>query len=795
MNEKLSNFFRNRSIRAMVVSSNILLTSLAILIAIISFTALNQLANNASKSNILVNGLSEINKVSGELEKFFLTRNIQHVISNEARLKAFDEVLVDTASSHDFAERAELHNYVKEMITYTQRYLSAYEENISYKIDFDEDVENLADTIEESRALLQSKREQIFSTQNDIATTEREKQVALRHAYVMQDRIDRFLEVLPKISDRLTTRHEQQALLALNNLTLPIEGLQNFVNVADISKDYGVLQAKLGELPEQLDLVFKPGVGANAPLGELDDVWQSLRTMRQVAERVTTLVSDVENNIQINNKDIGAIDENINLLDKITRSVASLENAYALYALAPSSAMKEVLQEASNRFGEIGNLTRTSSLSKQAEHIALLQEKMNEMSSLVEKRNEQMNALVNASLEAGTLISSASKNSTQAAIDINKQAMIVSAAVVLLLIFSALATIYIISRAVAKPIGNMTKIMTRLAQGDMDLKTNFRVRHNEIGDMQNAVEVFHENAKKRVELEQTNASDLENKQQRQIEIDALIANFKEEASGLLKSFNEQANAMHETAMDMSQLADVANDQTGSAKDSTQESTASVQTVATAAEELSVATQEITRQVQTTSSIVEEGANNATNTSERISRLATSAQKIGDVVSLIQDIAEQTNLLALNATIEAARAGEQGRGFAVVASEVKSLAAQTSHATSEIAQQIGDIQAASDGAVEAILSINETMNDVKNHTQTISASVTQQASATQEISISAQKASDEAIKIADNISGVSTSVFKANESATVILDAANSLADNATVLNQHVDTFLKKVATV
>src|SRR3546814_9741217 len=73
---------------------------------------------------------------------------------------------------------------------------------------------------------------------------------------------------------------------------------------------------------------------------------------------------------------------------------------------------------------------------------------------------------------------------------------------------------------------------------------------------------------------------------------------------------------------------------------------------------------------------------ARTTNGQVEGLAASAQKIGNVVSLIQDIAEQTNLLALNATIEAARAGEAGKGFAVVASEVKSLAMQTAKARSE-----------------------------------------------------------------------------------------------------------------
>ena len=79
-------------------------------------------------------------------------------------------------------------------------------------------------------------------------------------------------------------------------------------------------------------------------------------------------------------------------------------------------------------------------------------------------------------------------------------------------------------------------------------------------------------------------------------------------------------------------------------------------------------------------VVRTAAADASSTNDDIAALVRIAREIGDVVKLIEAIAEQTNLLALNATIEAARAGEAGRGFAVVASEVKSLAVQTAKAT-------------------------------------------------------------------------------------------------------------------
>ncbi|WP_375154420.1 methyl-accepting chemotaxis protein [Pseudomonas sp. Q2-TVG4-2] len=94
-------------------------------------------------------------------------------------------------------------------------------------------------------------------------------------------------------------------------------------------------------------------------------------------------------------------------------------------------------------------------------------------------------------------------------------------------------------------------------------------------------------------------------------------------------------------------------------------------------------------------------NEVQHNAQAIERLADETSVIGKVLIVIRSIAEQTNLLALNAAIEAARAGEQGRGFAVVADEVRTLAQRTSGATEEIQQLIGNLQKAAHQSVEAM----------------------------------------------------------------------------------------------
>jgi methyl-accepting chemotaxis protein len=224
----------------------------------------------------------------------------------------------------------------------------------------------------------------------------------------------------------------------------------------------------------------------------------------------------------------------------------------------------------------------------------------------------------------------------------------------------------------------------------------------------------------------------------------------------------------------------------------EEASTNVQTVAAATEQLSASINEISRQVAESTNIAGEAVAQAEQTNAGVQALADAAQRIGDVVKLISGIAEQTNLLALNATIEAARAGEAGKGFAVVASEVKSLATQTAKATEEITAQVAAIQGATGASVQAIQAIGGTINRVNQIAAAIAAAVEEQGAATQEIARNVQQASNGTTQVSGHIASVSQAAGETGVAAGEVLSSAKGLARLSEALRDDVDRFVGNI---
>ena len=286
---------------------------------------------------------------------------------------------------------------------------------------------------------------------------------------------------------------------------------------------------------------------------------------------------------------------------------------------------------------------------------------------------------------------------------------------------------------------------------------------------------------------------LRRREQGRLAADAQVASFRRRVENVLQIVGQSAVAMKAAAQSLLATSDHTLHRAEGAVRGSNAASANVETAAAAAEELSASIKEISRQLAQANEVVRGAAADATATNDDIAALARVAQRIGDVVRLIQDIAEQTNLLALNATIEAARAGEAGRGFAVVASEVKSLAVQTAKATKEIASEISSIQSSTGEAVAAIRTITQRMQDINSHSSEVVGAIAQQELATGEISHNVASAADGAKAVVAALGDVASGVTQTRSSAQTVL-AASEEVENATVkLRGEVEDFLRTVA--
>jgi methyl-accepting chemotaxis protein len=268
--------------------------------------------------------------------------------------------------------------------------------------------------------------------------------------------------------------------------------------------------------------------------------------------------------------------------------------------------------------------------------------------------------------------------------------------------------------------------------------------------------------------------------------------LESQVGGVVESVAAAATELEQTARSMASIAEATTGKVIAVSAAAEQATSNVTVVASSTEEMGRSVSEIAGQVNHASRIASTAVVKARTTSETIGELSRAAEKIGEVVSLISDIAAQTNLLALNATIESARAGEAGRGFAVVAAEVKSLAGQTARATEEIGTQIASMQSITRASVEAINAIQSTINEIDSVSAAINAAVEEQTATTREIARNTQEAATGAQEVTRNIGQVQRDAAETGDAAGQVVNASSELGRLAERLRGQVGTILSSL---
>jgi methyl-accepting chemotaxis protein len=356
----------------------------------------------------------------------------------------------------------------------------------------------------------------------------------------------------------------------------------------------------------------------------------------------------------------------------------------------------------------------------------------------------------------------------------------------------AILSVVMLARGISRPVTAMTGAMTSLAGGNLSVEIPASGRRDEIGDMAAAVLVFKNSMVESESMRAAQVDEQARKELRQKTIDAAVAGFERSVGQIVETVSAASTQLESAAGTLTRTAETTQSLSSTVASASEEASANVQTVASATEEMTSSVDEISRQVQESAKIAGEAVKQAERTDARITELSQAAGRIGDVVKLITAIAEQTNLLALNATIEAARAGEAGRGFAVVASEVKALAAQTGKATEEISLQIAGMQTATGESVAAIKEISGTITRIADIATTIASAVEQQGAATQEIARNVGEAAKGTAQVATNITDVNRGANETGSASAQVLSSAQSLSKESDHLKREVDNFLSTV---
>ncbi len=357
----------------------------------------------------------------------------------------------------------------------------------------------------------------------------------------------------------------------------------------------------------------------------------------------------------------------------------------------------------------------------------------------------------------------------------------------------ALGSGFGVSRTVTRPIRRIMRVTQRLAAGDLNVEVTDEARRDEVGLLARALVGFRKAALERLALTQEREQDQKRAaEQRRREMTTLAEALENRLTHVANSLAVSSESMREAAVEVQGSADKAARTSQTVVTTSEETGKHVREVAQAADHLLQSMQQMGDQARTSAAIIGGATQQARQTNDIVAALSGAAEEIGAVVRLIHGIAEQTNLLALNATIEAARAGEAGKGFAVVASEVKNLASQTTKATEDITYQIQAIQTSAGLAVTAIQNITGVVEQVGGLTDAISSSIDTQLGATREIAHRVARAADGTESVTRSITDVQVTAHYTGDASGKMLKEAQSVATRAQALRSEVAQFSSDV---
>lgn len=458
------------------------------------------------------------------------------------------------------------------------------------------------------------------------------------------------------------------------------------------------------------------------------------------------------------------------------RTVADLRNGMTTFRLmlrryiaVPNDVNKKLLMETIDTFLSDISKARTSlptALSSQLEeaHAGMrrYREVLVEVAGLFEQKQNMREQVDQESKAMDKIMSGLMDTQQRLAHEDQHSAFIQMAVLTALALVIGLLASVVISRQITAPLALTVDLARRIAKGDLTVQAR-SARKDELGDLQNAMQEMAQNLNTLVQGIGNGVTQISTSAEK------LSAMSEQTSAGVRQQKSEVdqvATAMHEMASTVQEVARNTTDASAAATLADQQ-----------ARHGSTVVKQATLQISELAMAIEElgGAMNV---------LTQDSEQIGKVIDVIKAVAEQTNLLALNAAIEAARAGEQGRGFAVVADEVRSLAQRTQDSTKEIEALIVTLQQGTQAAATLMTSSRERTLDTVVLAQKAELAITeinQSIGTIQEMSLQISAAAEQQSAVADEINRTIVSVRDvADESAVASEESAAATIELASL---------------